>query len=102
MPAHPTLYLKKDIYERFGGFNTQYKIAADYDFILRVFKNKQLKFIYLPHVIVKMRIGGASNKSINNIVLKMREDYRALKHNKVGGIGALFIKNSSKLKQFFN
>ncbi len=101
MPAHPTLYLKKDIYNEFGGFNTKFDIAADYDFILRVFKNEHLKFFYLPEVIVKMRVGGESNRNLNRIVLKMKEDYRAIRGNNIGNVSVLLFKNVSKLNQFF-
>ncbi len=101
MPAHPTLYLKKAVYNQFGGFNTNYSIAADYDFILRIFKNEQLKFYYLPEVILKMRVGGESNRNLNRILLKMKEDYLAIRGNKVGNASVLLFKNVSKLNQFF-
>ncbi len=100
MPAHPTLYLKKDIYEKYGTFNLSYKIAADYDFILRIFKQPQLKFYYLPKTIVKMRVGGASNRSLKNIIQKTNEDYRAINANEIGSWKTILIKNVSKLKQF--
>ena len=102
MPAHPTLFLKKEVYEKHGSFNLTYKIAADYDFMLRILKDSSLKFSYLPIVFTKMRIGGASNRSLKNILQKTREDYRAVKSNKVGGVKTIFIKNTSKLKQFIN
>lgn len=102
MPAHPTLFLKKQIYNSFGMFDLSYKIAADYDFILRVFKQSELKFCYLPKTIVKMRVGGASNKSFKNILQKTKEDYRAIKANKVGGFMTVLVKNFSKLKQFIS
>ena len=101
MPAHPTLYVKKDVYQRFGDFNTQYKIAADYEFILRIFKNESLQFCYLPKVIVKMRVGGESNKSVSKVLLKMKEDYKAIRYHKTGNLLTLIQKSTSKLKQFF-
>ena len=101
MPAHPTLYLKSKVYKTYGVFNTSYKIAADYDFILRVFKQPELHFMYLPRTIIKMRLGGASNRDIKHIVQKMREDLKALKTNKAGGYPTLIKKNLSKLPQFF-
>ena len=60
-----------------------------------------LKTIYIPKCLVKMRVGGASNKSVNNIVQKMKEDYRAIKTHQVGGINTLLYKNLSKIGQFF-
>ena len=101
MPAHPTFFLKKGVYKNHGLFDLSYKISADYDFMLRVLKDKTLKFSYLPRVITNMRIGGASNKNLKNIAIKMIEDYRAIRKNKTGGIYTLILKNTSKIKQFF-
>ena len=100
MPAHPTLYLKKNVYSKYGKFDLNFKIAADYDFILRIFKQTDLNFFYLPKTIVKMRVGGASNKSLKNIVQKSKEDYRAIKTNRTGNWLTIFLKNISKIKQF--
>jgi glycosyltransferase len=101
MPAHPTLFLKREVYEKYGGFDLDFKIAADYDFMLRVLKSG-IKVKYIPKILYKMRVGGESNKSIKNIMLKSREDLKALKKNNVGGILTLMIKNLSKIKQFIN
>ncbi|BAO76205.1 glycosyltransferase family 2 protein [Winogradskyella sp. PG-2] len=100
MPAHPTLFLKKEIYDTYGLFNMSYKIAADYDFILRVFQQKDLKFSYIDKTIIKMRVGGASNGSFKNIVQKTKEDLKAIKENNVGGFGTIILKNITKIKQF--
>ena len=100
MPPHPTLFLKTNIYEKHGFFDLTYKISADYDFMLRVFKDSEIKFGYLPKVITKMRTGGASNRSLKNIFIKSKEDYRAIKSNNIGNFITLLKKNISKLKQF--
>jgi glycosyltransferase len=100
MPAHPTLFLKKDIYDTYGLFNMSYQIAADYDFILRVFQQKHLKFSFLDKTIIKMRVGGASNGSLKNILQKTKEDLKAIKSNHVGGFGTVLLKNITKIKQF--
>tara|TARA_B100001248_G_C27398954_1_gene468206 strand:- start:1700 stop:2458 length:759 start_codon:yes stop_codon:yes gene_type:complete len=102
MPPHPTLFLKKEVYEKHGLFDLSYKISADYDFILRIFKDSELKFGYLPKVITKMRTGGISNRNLKNIIKKSIEDYRAIRSNNVGNFLTLIRKNTSKLKQFFN
>lgn len=99
MPAHPTLFLKKEVYEKYGKFDLDFKIAADYDFMLRVL-SAGINVQYLPHVLYKMRVGGESNKSIKNIMLKSKEDLKALKKNNIGGIGSLLVKNLSKITQF--
>lgn len=103
MPPHPTLYVRREWYERIGGFDIRYRIAADYFSILRLFSQPDFKAVYLPEVLVKMRLGGASNRSLNAIIRKSSEDWRALRQSRVGalgGIGALIMKNLSKLSQF--
>lgn len=101
MPPHPTFYVKKDVYERFGNFNTKYKISADYDLMMRFIGLNKIDIKYLNEYFVKMRVGGKSNKSLRNIFLKMREDLNSMKKNKIGGFYTLFMKNISKLPQFF-
>lgn len=100
MPPHPTLYVRRHVYEQHGLFDTSFHIAADYDFVLRLFGREGIAVRYLPEVLVKMRGGGASNRSLGNILLKSREDLRALRRNGVGGVGTLLWKNLSKLPQF--
>ena len=101
MPAHPTFFLKKSVYEKHGLFDLNYSISSDYDFMLRVLLDETLKFGYLPKIIIKMRVGGISNRNISSIMKKSIEDYRVLKKNNVGGYITLIKKNLSKLKQFF-
>lgn len=100
MPAHPTFFVRRELYDRYGAFDTSFRIAADYDFMLRVL-SKGIKTHYLPNVLYKMRVGGESNKSLKNIIRKMQEDYRALQNNGIGGISTIAIKNLSKIPQFF-
>jgi glycosyltransferase involved in cell wall biosynthesis len=100
MPPHPTLYARRGMYARFGTFDTTKRIAADYDCVLRFFGRGGATPFYIPEVLIKMRVGGASNRSVANILRKSREDYVALTSNGVGGIGALLWKNLSKLGQF--
>jgi hypothetical protein len=74
--------------------------AADYEAVLRWFGKGELSLAYVPEVLVKMRVGGESNRSLERIIRKSREDYRALRTNGVGGVRALAWKNLSKLPQF--
>ncbi|SFV53519.1 Probable glycosyltransferase [hydrothermal vent metagenome] len=99
MPAHPTFILKKEVYEKYGNFDLAFKIAGDYDFMLRVLSDG-INVKYIPQVLYKMRVGGESNKSLKNIIRKSREDLLALKNNGVGGVFTLLIKNFSKIGQF--
>lgn len=101
MPPHPTLFLRRSVIDRWGGFDTEFRIAADYDAILRYFGKGQIRAVYIPRVLVKMRLGGESNRSLGRIWLKTTEDYKALRRNGVGGIGALVWKNLGKVGQFF-
>jgi glycosyltransferase len=104
MPPHPTLFLRRSLYERFGVFNTRYRIAADYDLMLRMLTRLEAAgegaVRYLPQVLVRMRLGGVSNRSLRTVARKSWEDYRALRANGVGGLAALAWKNLSKLPQF--
>lgn len=101
MPPHPTLFLKKEVYQKHGIFDLSYRISADYDFLLRIFKDPELKFGYLPKVITKMRVGGVSNQSLKNIIKKSKEDYRAIRINNIGNFLTLVRKNFTKIKQLF-
>lgn len=100
MPPHPTLYLRRDLYERHGGFGLGYRIAADYDLMLRVLSRINGQVVYLPEVLVRMRLGGTSNRS-RNLLQKSCEDYQILRRNRIGGLGTLLLKNVQKLPQFF-
>ena len=100
MPPHPTLYLRRSVIEQWGSFDTSFHIAADYDAMLRYLAKGKIRLKYLPEVVMKMRVGGESNRSITHIIRKTREDYRALRMNGVGGLGAVIWKNLSKLGQF--
>lgn len=100
MPPHPTVYLRRGVFDRYGVYDTSYQIAADYDAMLRYLSTGNIRMGYLPEILVKMRTGGASNQSLGHILRKSSEDYRALRANKVGGFGALIAKNASKVTQF--
>ena len=101
MPPHPAFFVRKEVYEKFGLFDTSYNIAADYDFMMRVLYKGGISTAYIPEVFVKMRVGGASNKSLKNIWRKSKEDLRAMKTNELGGVATLVNKNFRKIPQFF-
>lgn len=100
MPPHPTFYVKRWVYEKYGGFNIDMGIAADYDTMLRFLGKHKISTQYLPEVMVKMRVGGASNRSLKNIIKKSREDWDAIKRNQFGNIFTLIFKNLNKITQF--
>lgn len=99
MPPHPTLFLRRNVFAQYGLYNEDYRISADYEAVLRYF-SRGVRPAYIPEVLVKMRVGGESNRSLERILHKSREDYRALRENNVGGIGVLACKNLRKLPQF--
>lgn len=101
MPPHPTLYLRREVFERLGLYDTGFQIAADYDAMLRYLGSGGVKVSYIPEVLVKMRLGGESNGSFRKILRKSNEDLRALRRNGVGGWPTLVAKNLSKLVQFY-
>jgi glycosyltransferase len=101
MPPHPTLFVRRKVVEAWGTYDTRYRIAADYDAMLRYLVKGQIKVAYIPEVLVKMRVGGESNRSLERILLKTREDLQAIRQNGIGGVGTLAWKNLSKLPQFF-
>lgn len=103
MPAHPTLYVRREWYLKIGGFDTAYRIAGDYLSVLQFFTQPHFKAVYIPEVLVTMRLGGSSNKSIKAVIQKSKEDWRALRSCGFGvssAIRAIAGKNLSKLSQF--
>lgn len=102
MPAHPTLFLKKEVYAHVGHFNTRYRIAADYDFILRVFSKPHYSFSYLPTTLMLMRQGGASSKW-KNLVAKSKEDLKIMRSNGMRFPKLILLRKiTSKFKQFLS
>lgn len=100
MPPHPTFFVKKEIYEKYGFFNTDFKIAADYELMLRLLYKHKISTFNTNKLLVKMRCGGKSNKSIKNIIEKTTEDYKAIRAYGLG-LSTLLGKNIMKLPQFF-
>ncbi|HWY37460.1 MAG TPA: glycosyltransferase family 2 protein [Bacteroidia bacterium] len=81
MPPHPAFFVKKEMYNRYGVFNTSLRSAADYELMLRLIHKHKIKLAYLPQYIVKMRTGGQSNASIANRVKANKEDRKAWELN---------------------
>ncbi len=93
MPAHPTLYLRRNMFDKFGLFKTDYQIAADYELVARMFANSGVRSVYLDEVLVKMRTGGVSTQSWKSNVILNREILRACREN---GISTNLCKIYSK------
>lgn len=89
VPIHPTLYLKKYVYEEIGLYNQKYTISADYEFMVKLLKSRKFKLKYINDYLVCMRSGGASTDGVKGRIDSLKEAYQALKENKVKN--ALFI-----------
>lgn len=81
MPAHPALFLRRSLYERFGTFRTDYRIAGDFELVARMFHGGTLTYRHLPEVLVRMRTGGVSTGGWRNTILLNREVLRACREN---------------------
>lgn len=103
LPAHPTFYVKRECYEKYGYFNLTYPLAADFELMLRFVEKHHITLHYLPEYLVKMRLGGATSKNIQNIYKQDVETLRAFKDNNLpgGSIMYLFWRYLPKVKQFF-
>ncbi|OFY84489.1 MAG: glycosyl transferase [Bacteroidetes bacterium RIFCSPLOWO2_12_FULL_35_15] len=102
MPPHPTFFVQKNCYEKYGVFNTSLRSASDYELMLRLLHKNKCSTVYIPEVLVKMRVGGKSNVSLLNRIKANREDKKAwLLNDLKPGIFTLFLKPLSKLRQFF-
>ena len=83
MPGHPTLYLKKEVYDKFGLYRTDYRISGDYEFMVRILYRKEVTLSYLPEILIYMSHGGTSTNSLGAYVESMMEGHRALVENHV-------------------
>lgn len=100
MPPHPTVYVRRAVYEQVGEYDEWFRISADYDMMLRIFGAGYCSK-YIPEVIVSMELGGASNKNTKARLSKTQEDYFALKKNHVGaGMLTVACKQIRKIRQF--
>ncbi len=101
MPPHPSFFVRKRVYDQFGLFRLELKTAADYEIIIRFLLKNKLKATYLPEVLVKMRMGGASNASLKQRIRANQEDYWAWRMNKLRpNPFTLILKPLRKIKQF--
>lgn len=102
MPPHPTFFVKKSVYDKFGKFNLDFKSAADYELMLRFIMKHGIKLGYLNEFTVKMRVGGKSNVSVQNRVNANLEDRKAWEINGLKPrFYTLYLKPLRKILQFF-
>jgi glycosyltransferase involved in cell wall biosynthesis len=103
MPAHPTFFTYKKYFDEYGYYKTDYKIAADYELLIRFLHIYKLKYKYLPFDFLRMRTGGVSTASIRSNILLNKEIIRACKENKIRTfLPLLFLKYFIKIFEFLN
>jgi len=103
IPGHPTFYLKKEIYTRVGTFNLNFKLAADYELMLRVLTDPRIKVKYHNHPQVVMRLGGLTSKNFSNRIKQNKEIYDAWKVNNIKPGYFFFLRRLIiKLKQLYH
>ena len=102
MPAHPSFFVKREIYSRYGKFDLDLKIQSDFELTMRLIAINRIKTQYLPGVMVKMRMGGVTNNRISNVIKGNLEAYAACRKNGLA-VTPLFMvrKILSRLPQFF-
>ena len=93
MPAHPALFLSRQIFDRYVGFKSDYRIAGDFELVARIFRANDLSYMYTPQVLVRMRTGGVSTGGLRNTLLLNQEVLRACAEN---GIKSGWLKILSK------
>lgn len=103
VPPHPTFFARRSVYERLGGFNLDFPLAADMELMLRFLAVHKIRSIYLPETLIKMRMGGATNQSLANVIQQNREIMAALKMHgfKASWLRFLGHKFWSRGKQYF-
>lgn len=103
-PPHPTFYIRKSALEKYGFFDTNFNLAADSEYMMRLIKKNNIKVAYINKVLIRMRVGGATSKNLINIIKQNLEIIRALKLNKIKFSIFNFVisKLLNKVKQILN
>lgn len=103
MPAHPTFYIRRDILLAEGGFDLRYRFQSDYELMIRLFECRRIRVRYIPEVLVRMRTGGHTNRSVGNVVRGNLEAWRAWREHGLGRSPLFMVRKvMSRLPQFFD
>jgi glycosyltransferase involved in cell wall biosynthesis len=103
MPPHPALFVRHVIFDRVGKFREDYQIAGDFEFVVRAFRRSDLRYQYLPEILVKMRIGGVSTSGWRNRLLLNKEVLKACRENCIQtNILKILCKYPAKLLELFH
>ena len=102
MPAHPTFFVRRRVYEEHGLFDTQFKLQSDFELTMRFINVQRIKTVYTPRIWVRMRMGGVSNRSIRNVMRGNIEAYKACRKHRIKVSPLFFLmKIASRIPQFF-
>ena len=93
VPPHPTFFVRKSVYDRFGGFNLEYTIAADWELLARLLEVHSIRAVYIPIVMVHMRLGGLSNRSWRHVLKQNVEIWHAAKSHGLKVSLVVFVAN---------
>jgi hypothetical protein len=98
MPAHPTVFVRRQLYKVVGLFSTTYQIAADYEMLIRILAIQKVSYAYLPKPVVRMRSGGASTAGLSRNWILNKEIVRACRENGIySNLAMLLLKIPAKL-----
>lgn len=102
VPAHPTFFVRRSVFERYGGFDLDYRFVADYELMLRLLEVRGVASVYIPRVLVRMRLGGMTNRSYWNILKGNLEAYRACRRHGIALTPLPILRKLvSRLPQFY-
>ena len=97
MPGHPTLYLKRKVYEKYGLYDAAYRCSADYEFMVRILKNNDVRLAYVPVTILRMYYGGTSTGSMGSYWLSLKEAHQALVSNGIRNAWVIDFKRTLRV-----
>lgn len=101
MPAHPSFYVRRECYEQYGLYDTSYRIASDYDMMVRLFYKYKITYSYIKRDMVTMRTGGLSTKNLKNRMLITSEDVKACRRNGLySNVAMISLKYLYKIFEF--
>ena len=101
MPAHPTFYCRRSVYEKLGLYDDSFKIAGDFELMLRFLEKYNIRSKYIPKTLVKMKVGGVSNNGFKSKLNILKEEFRAFDQNGMD-LNKLFyiLYKARKIKEF--
>ena len=102
MPAHPTFYCRKAIYDQLGGYDDSFHIAGDFELMLRFLEKNNIRSKFIDQILIKMRAGGLSNSGLASKIKIIKEEIRAFNLNKINySLPKYFFHKALKVKEFF-